>query len=98
MDEPAFTPAFDRFRTWRGPAWINTAWLLVPPLRALGYADEADRIVERLAAAVSRHGFREYYDPRTGHGHGARGFSWSTLMVDLLAPFARPRAGVAAAS
>ena len=41
---------FDRFRTWRGPAWINTAWLLVPPLRALGYADEADRIVERLAA------------------------------------------------
>jgi neutral trehalase len=98
MDEPAFTPAFDRFRTWRGPAWINTAWLLVPPLRELGYAEEADRIVERLAAAIAGHGFREYHDPRTGRGHGARGFAWSTLAVDLLAPFAPVRAGVAAGS
>ena len=30
-------------------------------------------------------GFREYYDPRTGRGHGERGFAWSTLAVDLLA-------------
>jgi glycogen debranching enzyme len=98
MDEPAFRPGFDRFRTWRGPAWINTTWLLVPPLRELGYAEDADRIVERLAAAIARHGFREYHDPRTGRGHGARGFAWSTLTVDLLAPFARSEPWVATAS
>jgi hypothetical protein len=98
MEEPSFTPGFDRFRTWRGPAWVNTAWLLVPPLRALGYAEAAGRIVERLADAVALHGFREYHDPRTGRGHGARGFAWSTLLVDLLAPFARAEPGVAAAS
>ena len=32
--------------------------------------------------AVERHGFREYYNPLTGHGLGARDFSWSTLLVD----------------
>jgi mannosylglycerate hydrolase MGH1-like protein len=98
MEEPAFTPGFDRFRTWRGPSWINTAWLLVPPLRALGYAEAAERIVERLADAIGRDGFREYHDPRTGRGHGARGFAWSTLVVDLLAPFPCPEPGVAIVS
>jgi hypothetical protein len=98
MDEPSFTPAFDRFRTWRGPAWVNIAWLLVPPLRELGYAEEAERIGERLAAAIAEHGFREYHDPRTGRGHGARDFAFSTLAIDLPAPFARSPAGVAAGS
>jgi glycogen debranching enzyme len=36
MEEPRFRPGFDRFRCWRGPSWVNTAWLLLPPLRALG--------------------------------------------------------------
>jgi len=34
---------------------------------------------------VSRSGFREYYNPLTGTGYGARGFAWSTLIVDMLA-------------
>ena len=38
-----------------------------------------------LAAAVARHGFREYYDPRTGAGLGAAGFGWSTLVAGLAA-------------
>ena len=37
-----------------------------------------------LAASVERHGFREYYDPLTGRGLAARGFGWSTLLVELL--------------
>lgn len=84
MEEPAFRPGFDGFRCWRGPAWINVAWLLVPPLRGLGYAREADAIVQSLARAVRRSGFREYYHPRTGAGLGARDFGFSTLLVDLL--------------
>jgi glycogen debranching enzyme len=82
--EPSFNPRFDRFRTWRGPSWVNTAWLLVPALRELGYDEAAERIVSSLADAVERHGFREYYDPLTGRGLGARGFGWSTLLVELL--------------
>jgi glycogen debranching enzyme len=83
MDEPSFRPGFDRFRCWRGPSWVNTAWLLVPPMRELGYEEDASRIVRSLAETVERRGFREYYDPLTGRGHGARDFGWSTLLVDL---------------
>jgi hypothetical protein len=84
QEEPSFRPGFDRFRCWRGPSWMNTAWLLVPPLRELGHEEEADRVVGSLASAVERGGFREYYNPLTGAGHGARDFGWSTLLVDLL--------------
>ena len=84
MEEPSFRPGFDRWRCWRGPSWVNSAWLLVPPLRELGYEREADGIVRSLAAAIERDGFREYYNPHTGAGLAARDFGWSTLIVDLL--------------
>jgi glycogen debranching enzyme len=83
-DDPTFNPRFDRFRTWRGPSWVNAAWLLVPALRELGYEEAAERIVGSLADSVERDGFREYYDPLTGRGLGAHGFGWSTLLVELL--------------
>jgi glycogen debranching enzyme len=84
IEEPSFNPRFDRWRCWRGPSWVNTAWLLVPSMRELGYVDEADRIVTSLAEAALREGFREYYDPRDGAGLAAKSFGWSTLLVDLL--------------
>jgi Mannosylglycerate hydrolase MGH1-like glycoside hydrolase domain len=84
MDEPSFVPRFDMWRTWRGPAWMVTAWLLAPAMRELGYERDADRIVASLADAVERDGWREYYNPLTGRGHAARGFAMSTLLVDLL--------------
>jgi Mannosylglycerate hydrolase MGH1-like glycoside hydrolase domain len=83
MEEPSFRAGFDGFRCWRGPSWVNTAWLLVPPLRELGYTAAAERIVASLGSAVAREGFREYYNPLTGKGLGARDFGWSTLLVDL---------------
>jgi glycogen debranching enzyme len=83
-EEPSFNPRFDHWRCWRGPAWMTTAWLLVPPMRRLGYADEADRIVRSLVRSVERHGFREYYNPIDGVGLAARDFGMSTLLVDLL--------------
>jgi glycogen debranching enzyme len=96
MQEPTFRPGFQLWRCWRGPAWINTAWLLVPPMRELGYSAEAERIVESLELAVDRHGFREYYNPHSGRGLAARGFGFGTLLVDLAAeavvePSARAR-------
>jgi glycogen debranching enzyme len=86
MDEPAFNPRFDRWRCWRGPSWVNTAWLLVPALRDLGYTEEADAIVRGHVAAALRDGLREYYDPRDGAGMAARGFGWSALLVDMVSP------------
>ncbi|HEY1569492.1 MAG TPA: hypothetical protein VGF68_20850, partial [Solirubrobacteraceae bacterium] len=83
--EPTFNPRFALWRCWRGPAWMNTTWLLVPPMIELGYAQEAERIVRSLEAAVIRDGFREYYNPLTGRGLAARGFGFATLLVDLLA-------------
>lgn len=83
MEEPSFRPGFDRWRCWRGPSWVNTAWLLLPALHELGYGEEARRILDSLVCAVETHGFREYYHPHTGDGLAARGFGWSTLLVDL---------------
>jgi hypothetical protein len=65
---------------------MATAWLLVPPMRELGYTAEAEHVVESMVRAIRRHGLREYYDPLTGNGLGARGFAMSALIVDLLAP------------
>jgi hypothetical protein len=83
-EEPTFNPRFDRWRCWRGPSWMPTAWLLVPPMRRLGYVKEADRIVRSLALGVERFGYREYYNPIDGAGLAARHFGMSTLLVELL--------------
>ena len=96
IEEPSFRAGWHLFRCWRGPAWVNTAWLLVPALERLGYEREARRIVSSYVAMVEHHGFREYYNPLTGEGLAARRFGWSTLLVDLLP--APPDAARAAAA
>jgi hypothetical protein len=83
MDEPSFKPGFDLWRCWRGPSWVNTAWLLVPALRELGYEADAARIVGSLETAARAHGLREYYNPLSGRGLASRNFGWSTLLLDL---------------
>jgi hypothetical protein len=85
LEEPAFNPNFALWRCWRGPSWMNIAWLLVPPMLELGYTGEAIRVVGSLAHAVDHFGYREYYNPLSGRGLAARGFGFSTLLVDLLA-------------
>ncbi len=80
----------DRFlflrRYWRGPTWLNAAWLLWLGLVRLGYSDQAAEMARRLAGAVSSEGLREYYDPYTGAGMGAHHFSWSALIMELIDP------------
>ena len=77
-------------RYWRGPTWVNSAWLVWLGLLRLGYADEAAVLSRRLLEAIAREGLREYYHPRTGKGMGARDFAWSALVSELVA--ADPRA------
>ena len=59
-------------------------WLIVRGLRQHGYREQADAIVASSAELVLRSGFREFYNPLTGEGYGARNFGWSTLVLDLI--------------
>ena len=48
----------------------------------LGADAEAVHLVDRTAALVRQSGFREYYNPMTGQGLGARQFSVSTIVAE----------------
>jgi len=78
-------------RYWRGPTWINSAWMAWLGMRRLGYEAEAQHLADGVIGAVAREGLREYYDPRTGKGLGAKDFAWSALIAEMADPnFARP--------
>ena len=73
---PSACPSDDLFQArcyWRGPTWINMNWLMAPFVGA--------EVRERSIDLVAREGFREYYDPITGEGLGARDFSWTAALV-----------------
>jgi len=87
--EPSYEPGGSRGpirRYWRGPTWVNSAWLVWLGLRRLGYEEAATRLADGVIGAVEREGLREYYDPRTGAGLGARDFAWSALVAELAEP------------
>jgi len=87
--EPSYEPGGNRGplrRYWRGPAWVNSAWLAWLGLLRLGYTEAAQRLAAGVVGAVEREGLREYYDPRTGTGLGARDFAWSALVAELADP------------
>ncbi len=86
VNEPTYEPDGGHGpirRYWRGPTWINTAWLCWLGLKRLGYDDAAQRMADGLTGAVEREGLWEYYDPRTGKGLGARDFAWSALVAEM---------------
>ena len=83
--EPDGGPRLPR-RYWRGPTWVNSAWMVWLGLRRLGYEEEAARMSQGLLDTVEREGLREYYDPRDGKGLGAKDFAWSTLIAELADP------------
>ncbi len=71
--------AQSRLYLWRGPTWINTNWLITEGLKRHGYNDLAGEIAQKSKELVEMSGFREYYNPHTGEGGGAKDFGWSTL-------------------
>ena len=81
--DPKFMPGNPRGFIWRGPSWINTNWFLSHALRRHGYGELADTIVAKSQECIEKSGFREYYEPFTGEGLGARDFGWSTLILDM---------------
>jgi len=89
-EEPTFEPRKwkEPFRRlyWRGPTWINAAWLIWIGLLRLGYEPEAMEMTKRLSAAVADQRLREFYEPYCGEGLGAKEFGWSSLIAELADP------------
>jgi hypothetical protein len=89
IDEPSYEPEQSRGpirRYWRGPTWVNSAWLVWLGLRRLGYEAAAQQLADGVIGAVAREGLREYYSPRDGRGMGAKDFAWSALVAELADP------------
>jgi hypothetical protein len=87
--EPSFEPGRGRGlvrRYWRGPTWVNAAWLLWIGMIRLGYRDEAATMAGALSETIKREGLREYFHPRTGAGLGATDFAWTALAVEMADP------------
>jgi hypothetical protein len=83
--EPNRGPGWKR-RYWRGPTWVNAAWMLWLGMRRLGYEEEARAMAAKLEETVLAKGLREYYDPRTGEGLGATAFAWTSLIMEMADP------------
>jgi Glycosyl hydrolase family 63 C-terminal domain len=99
LGEPTFSlqEHFDGLRRyWRGPTWINSAWLLWRGLARLGYDEQAATLAKAIIDTVAREGLREFYDPHDGRGMGAQDFAWSALALELLDP-ANASVGIPAA-
>ena len=89
LDEPTFSlkEHFDGLRRyWRGPTWVNSAWLVWRGMVRLGYEQEAARLAGAITNTVLGAGLREFYDPHDGRGMGAEDFAWSALALELLDP------------
>jgi glycogen debranching enzyme len=82
LRDPAFYPGESQF-LWRGPTWACINWFLYHALKARGFQERAERLRGSLWQLIEKSGFREYYDPFTGEGHGAREFTWSGLLIDM---------------
>jgi glycogen debranching enzyme len=81
---PAFSPAFEPRRYWRGPVWAVINWCLADGLRANGLDDLAASLESGTVRAIERAGFREYFDPLTGEGLGGEAFSWTAAAYLVL--------------
>lgn len=82
---PINSTSFDPYRSWQGPTWINTNWLLIDGLKRYGFDEEAEQLKYKTMQLVSKSSMYEYFNPLTGEPAGAPDFSWTAaLTIDLL--------------
>jgi len=79
LDESSFDPK----GFWRGPVWIAINWFIYKGLINYGFFDIAKQIRESSVSLIEKSGFREYFDPNTGEGFGAKDFTWGGLVLDM---------------
>jgi hypothetical protein len=88
-DEPSFSlheHVVGVRRYWRGPTWVNSAWLIWLGLVRLDYRREAATLARGIERALLDSGLREFYSPYDGGGMGATNFAWSALALELVEP------------
>lgn len=68
---------------WRGPIWFGSNWMVIKGLRRYGYAEEADSLKRQSRQLIEKSGFREFYNPFSGVGYGAKDFIWGGLLLDM---------------
>lgn len=81
--DPSFCP-YESEYLWRGPTWIFYNWFVYQCLVYRGFRDEAEALRDSIRKLIGQSGYREYYNPFSGEGYGARNFTWSGLVVDML--------------
>lgn len=83
--DPGFAP---RTGYWRGPVWIDQAYLAVAGLARYGFHDAAqtarERLLTRPRGLESGLPMFETYHPRSGEGLNSPNFSWSAAYFLLL--------------
>lgn len=64
---------------WRGPNWLNTSFMALKGLKDYGDSTLAEAMRKTTLDWVKadQGNIWEYYDSRTGAGHGAKFFGWS---------------------
>jgi glycogen debranching enzyme len=75
--------SFDARGFWRGPVWIAINWLVYHALKEYGLIEPAELLREASVKLLEQSGFREQFDPLTGDGLGAEGFTWGGLIIDM---------------
>ncbi|HET9826258.1 MAG TPA: hypothetical protein VFP87_13050 [Chitinophagaceae bacterium] len=81
--EPSFDPHDSRF-LWRGRTWPVINWLLYHSFLANGFDSHARSLLKAVKELIEKSGFREFYNPFNGKGYGAKDFTWSGLVVDMM--------------
>ena len=80
MDEKSFNPK-DIKLLWRGPTWININYFIWEGLLKHKETKIAKELANKTLELIKKSGFREFYNPITGEGGGAKDFGWSTLIL-----------------
>ena len=82
-NEPAFYPGASIY-IWRGPTWILNNWFMHKYLLRNNHKEEAKTLMRSMLELIDKSGFREYYNPFTGEGYGAKDFTWGGLVLDMM--------------
>lgn len=82
-NEPSFNPEESDY-IWRGPTWVLYNWFVYQCLFYKDFKKEAGQLRESIRSLINKSGLREYYNPFTGEGYGAKHFTWSGVVVDML--------------
>lgn len=75
--------SYDPNVMWRGPVWMNVNWFIFEGLKRYGFKKESEKILENTKELLNISGFREFYNPETGEGLGAKDFTWGALILDM---------------